>query len=170
LKEFFEREQVNGGWRFWALWVVATNLGFFPGLLLGNQIGGAFEEPIRGAILACCFGFLSGATQWLVLRRHVAQSFEWVIATGVGWTVGAGVAEFVFLFLPPSLQHKGIVWVLVVGFFAGAIVGVLHTRLVRRIDPALARWWIPISALAWGLFFPGAVSGVFLARRMRAGE
>ena len=35
MRVFLEKEAKQGGWRFWLLFTVATNLGWFPGILLG---------------------------------------------------------------------------------------------------------------------------------------
>ena len=67
--------------------------------------------------------------------------------------------------LPFDLRWYGITYI--IGFFAGAVVGIPQSWLLRRFGSSLSQWWVPISSLAWGIFFPGAVSGLFLARRLK---
>ncbi len=157
------------GWRFWALWVLATNAGFFPGLAIGNELSASVPEPFASAIVGVSFGSLVGVAQWGVLRRHLAPSLHWVTATGFGWCVGAGVGALILTALVPGASPGGLTWTLLVGFFAGAVVGVPQRRILRRFGRELCEWWVPISSLAWGVFFPGAVSGLFLARRLQRG-
>jgi catechol 2,3-dioxygenase-like lactoylglutathione lyase family enzyme len=166
ITEFLELERQRVGWRFWVLWVLATNAGFFPGLALGNRLSASAAEPYASAIVGGSFGALVGVAQWLVLRRHIAPSHHWVTGTAIGWCVGAGVGSLILTQLDPSLSPGGVIWTICLGFFAGAVVGIPQHRVLHRFGPALSRCWVPISSLAWGVFFPGAISGVFLARRM----
>ena len=46
------------------------------------------------------------------------------------------------------------------GVFAGAVVGIPQSGLLRRFGSRLSPWWVPVSPV-WGIFFPGAVSGLF---------
>ena len=68
----------------------------------------------------------------------------------------------------PGLSEEGLAWTLLIGFFAGGIVGVPQRQVLHRLRPFLSDWWVPISSLAWGILFPGVVSGFFLARRLPA--
>ena len=167
LSRFLDLERERAGWRFWLLWVLATNAGFFPGLALGNWLRASATEPLASAIVGGSFGALVGVAQWLVLRRHLAPSQHWAGATAIGWCVGASLAALLLIRLAPSVAPGGFTWTLLVGFFAGAVVGVPQHRVLRRFSPALSAWWVPISSLAWGVFFPGVISGLFLARRLR---
>ncbi len=167
LSAFLELERERAGWRFWVLWIFATNAGFFPGLVLGNRLSASVAEPIASAIVGGSFGALVGVAQWLVLRRHLAPSQHWATATAVGWAIGGGLGALMLGRFCPSVSSGGLAWVVCVGFFAGAVVGVPQHRVLRRFGPALSQWWVPISSLAWGVFFPGAISGLFLARRLR---
>ena len=167
LREFLGLEKERAGWRFWVLWVLATNAGFFPGLALGNRLSAATTEPLASAIVGGSFGALVGVGQWLVLRRHCAPSHHWVTSTALGWSFGAGLGAAVFGWLLPDVVPGGLTWTIVIGFFAGAVVGVPQRQLLNRFGPELSAGWVPISSFAWGVFFPGAVSGLFLARRLR---
>ncbi len=148
LSQFFELERKRVGWRFWVLWVLATNAGFFPGLVLGNRLSASAAEPFASAIVGGSFGALVGVAQWLVLRRHLAPSHHWATATTIGWCVGGGLGALILAWIDPGVFPGGLTWVLSIGFFAGAIVGIPQRRVLRRFGPALSEWWVPISSLA----------------------
>lgn len=167
LGEFLEHERQLAGWRFWLLWVLATNAGFFPGLALGNLLATSAAEPLASGIVGGSFGAAVGIAQWLVLRRHLAPSQHWMSGTALGWSLGAALGALLLSRFAPGVPPGGLIWTLSIGFFAGALVGVPQQRLLRRFSPALSAWWVPISSLAWGVFFPGAISGLVLARRLR---
>ncbi len=166
LGEFLAIEKDRIGWRFWVCWVLATNVGFFPGLALGNWLAAAVAEPFASAIVGGSFGALVGLAQWGVLRRHIALSHLWATGTAIGWSAGAGLGALILTWVAPNEPPGGWVWVLFIGFFAGAVVGGPQRCVLRKFDPALSQWWVPISSLAWGVFFPGAISGLVLARRL----
>ena len=166
LASFLELERERAGWRFWTLWVLATNAGFFPGLVLGNRLSAAVAEPYASAIVGASFGTLVGVAQWMVLRRHASPSHHWATATAIGWCIGGGLGTLFLGRFVPGVSPGGLIWTLFIGFFAGGVVGILQRQVLLRLRPVLSHWWVPISSLAWGVFFPGAVSGFFLARRL----
>lgn len=90
LAAFFRAERERAGWRFWMLWVGTTNLGFSPGVWIGNELSAhtaryfALAEPITSATIGATFTVMVGSMQWLVLRRHLNRIGWWVIATAVG--------------------------------------------------------------------------------------
>ena len=167
---FLELEAKHAGWRFWVLWVLATNLGFFPGQAVGERLGASIAEPAASALQAGCFALAVGAMQWLVLRRHLTGIRHWITATAVGWATGAGLGAWLLLRFAPGVAPGGVVWIVAIGVLAGALVGVPQQVALARHDARLARGWVIISAAAWGVFFPGAVSGLFLARRLGRGR
>jgi hypothetical protein len=167
--DFLRLERERGGWRFWLLWVLATNAGFFPGLWLGTrlaELAGGPPEPVSGVIVGACFALLVGAAQSWVLARHVSERGAWALATVVGWSAGVWLAGSLLLALVPDLDTTGAVWVLAIGFLAGAAVGVPQWWVLRRAA-GVGAWWIPVSAVGWGIFFPGMVTGYALSRVLR---
>jgi RsiW-degrading membrane proteinase PrsW (M82 family) len=135
VRRFFAAESEQAGWRFWLLWVLATNLAFFPGLV-----------------------------QAWVLRRHFARSGSWAWASGAGWALGGLVGAVALLQLAPGIAPGSPGWIVSIGGFGGAAVGLGQLPFVRRADPRIAPWWVLVSAVAWGVFLPGVVTGAFLAR------
>jgi hypothetical protein len=166
LNGFLELERERVGWRFWVLWVLATNAGFFPGLALGNLLSDSADEPLASAIVGGSFGTLAGVAQWSVLRRHIAPCHHWITATAAGWLLGGGLGAFLLIHFAPRVSPDSPAWVLSIGFLAGAVVGIPQYGVLRRFGAGLSAWWVPISSVAWGVFFPGAISGLFLARRL----
>ena len=166
LGAFLELEAKHAGWRFWILWVLATNVGFFPGQALGERLSASMADPAASAVQAGCLALGVGVTQWVVLRRHVTGVHHWITATVVGWAIGAGLGAWLLLRFAPGVEPRGLPWILAIGVFAGALVGLPQQYVLARFDARLARGWVAISALAWGVFFPGAVSGLFLAYRL----
>lgn len=61
-----------------------------------------------------------GAAQWLVLRRHVAHAWWWILGTATAWLAGLGA----FFTIAPPLWHEGqsTAVALVIGGIAGAIM------------------------------------------------
>ena len=153
-----------GGWRFWVLWVLATNLGFFPGRVLGQALAATLSEPLASSVVAVSFAMPVGFLQWLVLRRHLPRSGSWILTTSVGWGIGAFVGAAVLLSATPTAAPGGLFWIFALAFISGAAVGIAQVPLVLRHLPELAPWWVIISAVAWAVFFPGAITGLFFAR------
>lgn len=163
---FFQREREAAGWRFWVLWVAATNAGFFPGLVLGNRLSAGLAEPLASGGVSLSFGALVGFAQWLVLRRHLEHCVHWITSTAFGWALGAFLGSWLFSRFAPGLSPSGAVGIVSIGFFAGAIVGIPQRQLLLRSGPDLARHWVPLSSFAWGVFFPGVISGWVLGQRL----
>ena len=164
LNRFLRKEALMGGWRFWLLWVLATNLGFFSGRWLGQALATTFSEPFASGVFAVSFALPVGLLQWLVLRRHLPRSGSWVLTTSVGWGVGALVGAAVMLSAAPTAAPGGLFWIFALAFISGAAVGIAQMPLILRHLPELAPWWVIISVVAWDVFFPGAITGFFLAR------
>lgn len=73
---------LNGG-AGWAL-------GFALGLVIIQALSGSFLGAVLGYIL---FGIIIGILQWPVLRREIPSAAIWVIASVVGWALGALLSQ-----------------------------------------------------------------------------
>jgi len=139
-------KQNNVGWGFWLRWVVASFLGFVVGGVVGGFAGYAIDEfGIAGlAVFGAMFGAIGGVMQWLVLRRHVAQTGGWVVATAVGYTLAGITTALIFrLFMNTSAALVGIV---AFGAVAGVVGGIMQWLVLRR-NVARAGWWVLASIL-----------------------
>jgi hypothetical protein len=85
-------------------------------------------------LLGAVTGPLLGLGQWLVLRRHVARAGRWIVANAVAWALGMVV---IFLGMDQLPWQRGGL-VVVAGVYlvcgaAGALVGVVHGRVLRAL-------------------------------------
>ncbi len=139
-------DQKNVGRGFWLRWVLASFLGFAVGGVVGGFAMFAFDDElwIAGfALFGAIFGAAGGAMQWLVLRRHVAQTGGWALATAVCYTL-AGITTALIFSLPSSaVAVAGLVAFATVAGVAG---GILQWLILRR-KLARAGWWVLASIL-----------------------
>jgi hypothetical protein len=153
------QRQFDWGLGLW--WVLATLLGWAVGLsslffllsllirLLEPSLGTAL---LRMLVVGALTGGAAGVLQWLVLRRRVSQSSGWILASVVGYAVGA-VVVLLGLWLDASRTTLLLLLGARGGVF-GVLVGVMQW-LVLRSHLAHAGWWIVASILGWG-------GGIFL--------
>ncbi|MBD2100581.1 hypothetical protein H6F94_06805 [Leptolyngbya sp. FACHB-261] len=89
-------------------WIVATGLGWFVGITLSIMVNGVLDPLIdRLTALGGSGVFwlnvltrpiptaLLGVGQWLILRRHLQPSGEWILASALGGAVQGGVGATV---------------------------------------------------------------------------
>ena len=128
------RRQLAGA----AWWIVAS---LVSGVVAGGVIYGvggdagftaevARDLDVGWVVEAALYGAVLGVLQWLVLRRQVALSGLWVLASTVGWVVGDPVCS--------SLMDFGTLSWVVFGAVYGAITGLVLVWLLRRPVPAAA--------------------------------
>lgn len=101
---------------------VGGDAGFTAEVTRDLDVGWVVEAGLYGAVL--------GVLQWLVLRRQVALSGLWVVASTVGWIVGDPVCS--------SLMDFGALSWVVFGAVYGAITGLVLMWLLRQSVPAAA--------------------------------
>lgn len=166
-RESFTSPDPSAGWAFWWRWVLATNLGWFPGIALGLYLAEQVPEsyPISRAVLAAAVAAcLFGAAQALVLRTLLRKPVLWWLFTLLGWSVGIGLARL--LIDASSVALSPLADTIGVAAIAGGVVGAPQALLLKRHCRGWA-WWILISSLGWAILFPGALSGVGLVRLVR---
>lgn len=152
-------------------WTLLTTVGLSCGISLGLLLQDPLEAILGMILVTPAVTLIVGATlgtaQWLELRRHLETSYRWLIATAAG--LGAGLAAGVvavevlgqallghplrLLSLGPIAQAGNM---LLVGFIAGALLGLVQRSLVR----ALPRAWPLTSGMGLGL---GLCLGALLA-------
>ena len=141
-------------------WMLANALGIVVGSLLGASNDGLVVSmlPRRPALILgdLVFGAAIGAAQWAALRASHSRSvpLQWILATSVGFTVGARSGA---RFAPGLVAVVPLPLSTAFGLCMGASVG-------------LATAWVGVNALAWilgeGIAFSAGFSQsavVFLA-------
>lgn len=115
----------NGG----AGWAV----GYALGLLAIQNLSEYAWGPLLGYIL---FGLVIAILQWPVLRREIPNAIPWIIASVVGWALGASLSQIVLdLFVSGNAVNPA--WSATViagttGLVAGAITGLVLVWIVRQ--------------------------------------
>jgi hypothetical protein len=115
---------VNGG----AGWAAA----FALGLLVIQFLGGLW-----GTLLAyLVFGLIIAVFQWPVLRREIPSALAWVIASVLGWALGAWLSQLVLTAVagggPPNQVLESAVASGLTGLVAGAVTGLALVWIVRQ--------------------------------------
>jgi hypothetical protein len=114
-----------------ASWAVAYALG-----LIGVQLlAGSWLGTLLGYLL---FGAIIGLVQWPVLRREIPNAFSWVVASILGWALGAYLSQLVIGLISGGSSINPVasaaIIVGVTGFVAGAITGLAFVWMVRQPD------------------------------------
>ena len=149
INQFLDNERTHAGWRFWLLFVIMTNVGFFSGLGL--------EKLLFGQVNVYIATTLSGIGQAWVLSRHFPERGQWAIASAVGWLVGGLLASRILAILIPDISFT--LNLFVFPLIAGAVMGIPLWLVLRRYLPQVGWWWILISAVGPAIQFPGMVMG-----------
>lgn len=157
------REQGLGsrrGLEAWVLWVLASAVGGGAG---GATLNTAFIGPL------VLFGAVLGAAQALIVWRYMGgwASINWLVASVLGWPLGAIVANVVKLplrdlvpeiFQNPSYQavmvnraFEPITWVVFGAFQCMALLPILGPALGRRSSRLFAALGVLSSALGGAL-------------------
>ncbi len=115
-------------------------LGFALGILVIQAVGGSTLGALLGYLV---FGLIIAALQWPVLRREIPNALPWVIASMLGWALGAYLSQAVLSGLASGDGVNQTVSTLVVagvtGLVAGAITGLALVWIVRQPDRATVR-------------------------------
>jgi hypothetical protein len=147
--QFLVAERSHAGWRFWLLFVIMTNVGFFSGLGL--------EKLLFGYVNVYIAITFSGIGQSWVLSRHFPEWGQWAIASAAGWLVGGLLSARILAILIPDISFT--LNLFVFPLIAGAVMGVPQWLVLRRYLPQVGWWWILISAVGPAIQFPGMVMG-----------
>ena len=160
LSSFFTEERVHGGWRFWVLWVLLTNVGFFAGLVV--------EFSIFGTVTLVVAVPLAAIFQAWAMNRHIVIFIPWILVTAIGWWIGVAVSLLLLNFILPeptfSTQWMNeILPVIFTAAVSGLIVGIPQWLALRNEVHKIGIWWILVSAIGWAVMAPGMITGIPLA-------
>ncbi|MDX1384757.1 MAG: hypothetical protein R3190_13985, partial [Thermoanaerobaculia bacterium] len=133
---------------------VGMTLGVPAGLAIGEIAGPCLLLPVAGTVI----GGTLGLCQWMVLRRHVADTARWIcgsgLGTGAGLLAGTWLVESIGL-VKYDASHETIA-LLLVGSTIGFATGGLQWLGIRR-RVAASGWWTAgnAAAVAAGLAIGG---------------
>lgn len=148
------------GWRLWFLWLMAGAIGWGwsldPGLYgegrtfeIVHSLPAVEIPPYQGVATGA---IVVGILHWLILRRYLPGSFQWVPMNMAAAALGALLVWLMGL-LDPDLG-----FVVGVGLY-GTVAGGLQWLVLRR-HIARAGWWILASTIGWLVAIPvGDISG-----------
>ena len=139
----------------WLGWTLATAGGMLVGFLLTIPVVDLFDLGFARIIVPILAGLLIGFSQWIVLRRFMTTSADWVLAGGTGWAVGYALGLLVIQNLSGTFFGALAAYLLF-----GVIVALVHWPILSREIPSVLVW-VALNVLGWaaGLW----VSQIFLA-------
>jgi hypothetical protein len=161
-------------------WVALTVLGLVAGLALALPLGipiFAILGAMAGTpIVLGIVGLSLGTAQWPIIRRHMASSGWWVVASTVGLALGltvgvvlveqigraiiAGQVNFRMLGVAGRAASFG-----TIGLVAGAALGLAQWLVLRRHAPGCGRWvYINSWSLGVGLACGSLLADIFVAK------
>jgi hypothetical protein len=98
--------------------------------------------------------------QWFILKRYFKIGAWWIFAAAIG--VGLPFVIVVILFEQNaneiSITEIEIIDQAILLFVGGLVTGLLQYNIFKSLTPKF-RWWIIISALAWGIGWFGIILG-----------
>lgn len=142
-------------------WVAASLAGFIGGMTIKTAIeiladlGGftaaleGISPPMFGALFGLMLGGSTGLAQWLVLRRRLAGTGVWPMATLSAYTIFwllHNAEAFGFAHTPWGLVGQGFGH----GAIVGGMVGAAQYLVLRGRLPAAGRW-VLASIVSWSL-------------------
>ena len=149
------QNRLSMGWVLWLQWVLASTLGWVVGGAITGYVYPAMEARLGdiAAMIAgfCVLGVMVGGAQWFVLRRCMARTGWWVLASIAGTAIGAyWSVRYVLLDLYVGPLTGGR-WIeldaLLSGAAFGGLLGALQWwALLRRVKRGY--WWVLASAVA----------------------
>jgi hypothetical protein len=118
-------------------WILTGGAGWAAGFALGLIVIQALSGSWLGAAVGyLLFGAIIGLLQWPVLRREIPNAIPWVLASVIGWALGAYLSQVVIGAIAngspvdPLLSTAVITGV--TGLVAGAVTGLAFVWIVRQ--------------------------------------
>jgi hypothetical protein len=127
----------------WLGWTLATTGGMLIGFLLTIPLVNLLDLGFARVIVPIVVGLLIGFSQWMVLRRYLTTSADWVLAGGTAWAVGYALG----LLLIQNLSGTFLAGISAYIIF-GAIVALVQWPMLRREIPSLLTWLV-VNILGW---------------------
>ncbi len=123
-------------------WILAGGAAWAVGYALGLAVVQLLSQSPWGAWIGyALFGVIIGLVQWPILRREIPRAATWVLASLVGWTLGAAISYLVINAIfsgdQASLPLVAVIDSGLTGLIAGGITGLALVWLVRQPDRAI---------------------------------
>lgn len=129
----------------WLGWTLATAAGMLLGLLPFVLLVDLLELWLLRILVPLWAGFMVGVFQWLVLRRYMTHSADWILHGGAGWAMGYALGLIIIQALSGTLLGALAGYVLF-----GAIVALIQWPVLRREIPDVLPW-VAASVAGWAL-------------------
>lgn len=129
--------------RLWLEWTLATTGGMLIGFLLTIPIVNLLDLGFARIIVPILAGVLIGFSQWIVLKRYLTTSADWVLAGGTAWAVGYALGLLLIQTLSSTFLGGFTAYVLF-----GAIVALVQWPVLRREIPS-GLTWVIVNVIGW---------------------
>jgi hypothetical protein len=141
----------------WLEWTLATAGGMLIGFLVTIPLVNLLDLGFARVIVPILAGLLIGFAQWIVLKRYLTTSADWVLAGGTAWAVGYALGLLLIQNLSGTILGGIAAYLLF-----GAIVALVQWPMLRREIPS-ALTWLAVNTLAWaaGLWASQAILSLF---------
>jgi hypothetical protein len=140
----------------WLGWTLATTFGMLVGYLPSFFLVNILDLGLARLIIPILAGLLIGFSQWVVLRRYVSDTSDWILAGGAGWAVGYVLGLFII---------NSLIGLPLGGFLGyvlfGVIVAVAQWPILSREIPNLLAW-VLANVAGWTLGFYASQSSLNL--------
>lgn len=118
-------------------WILNGGAGWALGYALGLIIIQALAGSVLGALVGyILFGVIIALLQWPVLRREIPDVIPWVLASVLGWGLGAFISQAVLNAVTSGDTIPQVVSTAVIsgvtGLVAGAITGLALVWIARH--------------------------------------
>jgi hypothetical protein len=146
--------------RWTLLSALGLSLGIVAALVLGAPIEAVVGMMLVTPVLTAIVGTVLGTSQWVLLRRRIANARWWIPASaaglGIGLAAGVVLVEQVGRALTGGQVSIGsldsatrALSMAVVGVVSGVCLGAAQ-KLVLRSGPGIGRGWLGMTALGLG--------------------
>jgi hypothetical protein len=140
----------------WLGWTLATTFGMLVGYLPSFFLVNILDLGLARLIVPILAGLLIGFSQWVVLRRYVSDTSDWILTGGAGWAVGYVLGLFII---------NSLIGLPLGGFLGyvlfGVIVAVAQWPILSREIPNLLAW-VLANVAGWTLGFYASQSSLNL--------
>lgn len=127
----------------WLGWTLATASGMLIGFLLTIPLVDLLDLGFARILVPIVAGLLIGFSQWVVLRRFLTTSADWVLAGGTGWAVGYALGLLLIQNLSGTFLGSLAAYLLF-----GAIVALVHWPILSREIPNVLTW-VAVNVIGW---------------------